>query len=98
MVTRDNACISDTIPVVFLLEQTLHSLMDRAIKAEQQEEGEDFLSSQGSLYTDTILSMPQNTQEEKEEKEEDYGSFGAEEDIQSLGVVRGWEWRQFQIL
>ena len=66
--SRDNACISDTIPVVLLLEQTLHGNMDRALEAEQQEEKEDFLYSQGPLYADTIVSMPQNTQEEREEE------------------------------
>ena len=65
MVSRDSACISDTIPVVFLLEQTLRGIMDRALEAEQQEEEEDFLSSQGPLYPDTIIPMSQNTQEER---------------------------------
>ncbi|PIO14637.1 hypothetical protein AB205_0000860 [Aquarana catesbeiana] len=64
MVGRDNVCISDTIPVVFLLEQTLCGIMDRALEAEQREVEEDFLSSQGPLYADTILAMPHNTQEE----------------------------------
>ena len=46
MVSRDDACISDTIPLVFLLEHTLHGIIDRPLEAEQQEEEEGFLSSQ----------------------------------------------------
>ncbi|XP_077321726.1 zinc finger BED domain-containing protein 6-like isoform X1 [Lithobates pipiens] len=102
MVSRDNACISDTIPVVFLLEHTLHGIMDRALEAEQREEEEDFLSSQGPLFADTILAMPQNTQEEEEEDSGSCGGIEAEDDIcqslkdgfqspETLGVVRSWE-------
>ena len=77
MVSRDDACISDTIPLVFLLEHTLHLIMDRALEAEQWEEEEDFLSSQGPLYADIIPEGPQNTEEEEEE---DFGSMDVEEE------------------
>ncbi|PIO35289.1 hypothetical protein AB205_0086490 [Aquarana catesbeiana] len=85
MVSCDSACISDTIPVVFLLEQTLRGIMERALGAEQQEE-EDFLSSQGPLYPDTIIPMSQNTQEERGEEDEEEHSdtfigFEEEEDM-----------------
>uniref|UniRef100_A0A8C5WJ07 OTU domain-containing protein n=1 Tax=Leptobrachium leishanense TaxID=445787 RepID=A0A8C5WJ07_9ANUR len=55
MVSRDSACISDTIHLVFLLECTLWGIIDVALEAEQREEEEDFPSSQGpSLYANSI--------------------------------------------
>uniref|UniRef100_A0A8C5MMB6 BED-type domain-containing protein n=1 Tax=Leptobrachium leishanense TaxID=445787 RepID=A0A8C5MMB6_9ANUR len=55
MVSRDSACISDTIPLVFLLEHTLRGIIDVALEAEQREEEEAFPSSQGpSLSADSI--------------------------------------------
>lgn len=45
MMSSDSACISDTVPLVHLLEHTLHGIMDRALEAEQREEEEDFLTS-----------------------------------------------------
>lgn len=53
MASYDNAGISVTISVVFLLEQTLHGLIDGALEIQQQEEDNDFLLSQGLLYGDT---------------------------------------------
>uniref|UniRef100_A0A8C5MHN7 BED-type domain-containing protein n=1 Tax=Leptobrachium leishanense TaxID=445787 RepID=A0A8C5MHN7_9ANUR len=47
MVSKDSACISDTIPLVFLLEHTLQGIIDVALEAEQREEEEAFPSSQG---------------------------------------------------
>uniref|UniRef100_A0A8C5P6E1 BED-type domain-containing protein n=1 Tax=Leptobrachium leishanense TaxID=445787 RepID=A0A8C5P6E1_9ANUR len=55
MVSRDSACISDTIPFVFLLEHTLRGIIDVALEAEQREEEEAFPSCQGpSLSADSI--------------------------------------------
>lgn len=100
MVSSDNACISDTVPLVFLLEHTLCGIMDRALEAEQREEEEDFLTSQGPLYPDSIPAGPPNTQEEEEE---DCVSMDVEDNTQQQssrdgfqspetpGVVRGWE-------
>ena len=76
--SRDNACFSDAIPLVLLLEHTLCGIMDRALEAEQQEEEEDFLSSQGPLYADIISAGPQNPPEEVEE-EEDCDSMDVED-------------------
>uniref|UniRef100_A0A8C5MAC7 BED-type domain-containing protein n=1 Tax=Leptobrachium leishanense TaxID=445787 RepID=A0A8C5MAC7_9ANUR len=55
MVSRDSACISDTIPLVFLLEHSLCGIIDVALEAEQRVEEEAFPSSQGpSLSADSI--------------------------------------------
>ena len=103
MVSSDSACISDTVPLVHLLEHTLRGIMDRALEAEQREEEEDFLTSQGPLYPDSVPAYPPNTQ--VEEEEEDCVSMevepGTQHQQQSLrdhlqsqethGLVRGWE-------
>ena len=106
MVSSDSACISDTVPLVHLLEHTLRGIMDRALEAEQRQEEEDFLSSQGPLYPDSVPACPPITQEEdeeEEEEEEDCVSMevepGTQHQQQSLrdqsqethGLVRGWE-------
>lgn len=107
MVSSDSACISDTVPLVHLLEHTLRGIMDRALEAEQRQEEEDFLASQGPLYPDSVPSVPPITQEEdEEEEEEDCVSMEVEpgtqhqqqqsfrDDVQSQqtsGLVRGWE-------
>ena len=44
--------------------------MDRALEAEQREEEEDFLTSQGPLYPDSVPACPPITQEEDEEEED----------------------------
>uniref|UniRef100_A0A8C5PDV0 BED-type domain-containing protein n=1 Tax=Leptobrachium leishanense TaxID=445787 RepID=A0A8C5PDV0_9ANUR len=73
MVSRDSACISDTIPLVFLLEHTLRGIIDVALEAEQREEEEAFPSSQGpSLSADSIPAGPTQIRQE----EEDYLSSG----------------------
>ena len=84
MVSRDSACISDTLPVLFLLEHTLRGIMDRALEAEQQEEEEDFLASQGPLYPDPIMPSSQRP-------EQDPGVEEEEEDDDSLGTFAGFE-------
>uniref|UniRef100_A0A8C5LZC6 Uncharacterized protein n=1 Tax=Leptobrachium leishanense TaxID=445787 RepID=A0A8C5LZC6_9ANUR len=100
MVSRDSACISDTIPLVFLLEHTLRGIIDVALEAEQREEEEAFPSSQGpSLSADSIPAGP--TQIRQEEEEEEYLSSGGIEGGDSSregfvcpateGLVRGWE-------
>uniref|UniRef100_A0A8C5QZ76 HAT C-terminal dimerisation domain-containing protein n=1 Tax=Leptobrachium leishanense TaxID=445787 RepID=A0A8C5QZ76_9ANUR len=104
MVSRDSACISDTIPLVFLLEHTLQGIIDVALEAEQREEEEAFPSSQGpSLSADSIpAGTTQIRQEEDEEEEEaEYLSSGGIEGGDSSregfvcpetqGLVRGWE-------
>ena len=53
MVSSDSACISKTVSLIHMLEHTLHGIMDRALEAEQREEEEDFLTSQGPLYPDS---------------------------------------------
>lgn len=55
------ACIRDTTPVVFLMEHTLCSIMERALRADQQEM--NFLVSQGMLYPDTDPVRPQQAWE-----------------------------------
>ncbi|PIO40874.1 hypothetical protein AB205_0205510, partial [Aquarana catesbeiana] len=63
-----------------MLLQTLHGIMDRALEPEQQE---DFLSSQGPLYADTIIPiipMSHNTQEERGEEEDSDTFIGFEEE------------------
>ena len=67
MVSSDSACIRDTVPLVYLLEHTLRGIMDRALEAEQREEKEDFLTSQGPLYPDSIPAGLPITQEEEED-------------------------------
>uniref|UniRef100_A0A8C5LXF4 BED-type domain-containing protein n=1 Tax=Leptobrachium leishanense TaxID=445787 RepID=A0A8C5LXF4_9ANUR len=77
MVSRDSACISDTIPLVFLLEHTLRGIIDVALEAEQWEEEEAFPSSQGqSLSADSIPAGPTQIRQEEDEEEEDYLSSG----------------------
>ena len=41
--------------------------MDRALEAEQREEEENFLTSQGPLYPDSGPACPPSTQEEEED-------------------------------
>uniref|UniRef100_A0A8C5W861 HAT C-terminal dimerisation domain-containing protein n=1 Tax=Leptobrachium leishanense TaxID=445787 RepID=A0A8C5W861_9ANUR len=102
MVSRDSACISDTIPLVFLLEHTLRGIIDVALEAEQREEEEAFPSSQGpSLSADSIPAGPTQIRQEEDEEEEDYLSSGGIEGGDSSrqgfvcpeteGLVRGWE-------
>uniref|UniRef100_A0A8C5MP71 HAT C-terminal dimerisation domain-containing protein n=1 Tax=Leptobrachium leishanense TaxID=445787 RepID=A0A8C5MP71_9ANUR len=99
MVSRDSACISDTIPLVFLLEHTLRGIIDVALEAEQREEEEAFPSSQGtSLSADSIPAGPTQI---RQKEEEDYLSSGGIEGGDSSrqgfvcpeteGLVRGWE-------
>ena len=71
MVSSDSACISETVPLIHMLEHTLRGIMDRAFKAEQREEEEDFLISQGPLYPDSGPACPPSSQEEQEEEEDD---------------------------
>lgn len=47
------------IPVVLLLERTLHAIIDRALEAQQQEEEEDFLVSYDPLNPNTVPVRPQ---------------------------------------
>ncbi|PIO33270.1 hypothetical protein AB205_0049830, partial [Aquarana catesbeiana] len=54
-----------------LLEHMLRGIMDRALEAEQRQEEEDFLSSQGPLYPDSVPACQLITQEEDEEEEEE---------------------------
>ena len=103
MVSSNSACISNTVPLVFLLEHTLRGIMDRALEAEQREEKEDFLTSQGPLYPDSIPAGPPIKQEEEED--EDCVSMEVEPSTQhqqqssrdrfqspeTHGLVRGWE-------
>lgn len=90
MVSSDSACISDTVPLVHLLEHTLRGIMDRALEAEQRQEEEDFLSSQGPLYPDSVPACPPITQEEDEEEEEEE----EEEDCVSMEVEPGTQHQQ----
>lgn len=53
-------CISDTVPVVFLLEHTLDGITDRALETEQQKK-EDIIASQGLLYPDPVPVRPQQS-------------------------------------
>lgn len=55
-IDEDNqyADINITIPVVFLLEQTLCGITDWPLEAHQQEREEDFLVSQSPLNSDSI--------------------------------------------
>lgn len=77
MVGCHNTGISVTIPVVFLLEQTLSGIIDRALEAHQQEEVEDYPLFQGPLNPDTIPVRPQQVQEEQE--------YGCHDGIQKEG-------------
>ena len=70
MVSSDSACISETVPLIHMLEHTLRGIMDRALEAEQREEEEDFLTSEGPLYPDSVPACPPVTQEEDKEEEE----------------------------
>uniref|UniRef100_A0A8C5W749 BED-type domain-containing protein n=1 Tax=Leptobrachium leishanense TaxID=445787 RepID=A0A8C5W749_9ANUR len=99
MVSRDSACISDTIPLVFLLEHTLQGIIDVALEAEQREEEEAFPSSQGpSLSADSIpAGPPQIRQEEEEEYLSSGGIEGGDSSREAFvcpetqGLVLGWE-------
>uniref|UniRef100_A0A8C5LUH2 HAT C-terminal dimerisation domain-containing protein n=1 Tax=Leptobrachium leishanense TaxID=445787 RepID=A0A8C5LUH2_9ANUR len=101
MVSRDSACISDTIPLVFLLEHTLQGIIDVALEAEQRKEEEAFPSSQGpSLSADSIPAGPPQIRQEEDEEEEYLSSGGIEGGDSSRegfgcpetqGLVRGWE-------
>uniref|UniRef100_A0A8C5MB93 BED-type domain-containing protein n=1 Tax=Leptobrachium leishanense TaxID=445787 RepID=A0A8C5MB93_9ANUR len=99
MVSRDSACISDTIPLVFLLEHTLQGIIDVALQAEQREEEEAFPSSEGpSLSADSIpAGPPQIRQEEDEEYLSSGGIEGGDSSREGFvcpetqGLVRGWE-------
>ena len=80
--------------------------MDRALEAEQREEEEDFLTSQGPLYPDSVPSCPPITQEEDEEKEEEdcvsmevepstqHQQQSSRDQLQSQethGLIHGWD-------
>ena len=67
MVSSDSTCINETVPLIHLLEHTLRGIMNRALKAEQREEEEDFRPSQGPLYPDSVSAFPPITQEGKED-------------------------------
>lgn len=45
--------------------------MDRALEADQQEAEEDFLSSQGPLYAETMVERPQKIKQDEELGEEE---------------------------
>lgn len=62
MVHHDNAYISSTIPVVLLLEHTMHSITNRVLEAQQQKK-EDYLASQGQLYSNDIPVRTQQSQD-----------------------------------
>ena len=79
MVSSDSACIIETVPLIHMLEHTLHGIMDRGLEAEQRDE-EDFLTSQGPLYPDSGPACLPNTEEE--EKGEDCISMEVESSTQ----------------
>lgn len=54
MLSRGSACISSTIPIVFLLEHILHKVMDKALEAKQLVEEEGFIASQSPLYHESV--------------------------------------------
>lgn len=60
MVSCDNVSISDTMHIVFPLEHIQHGIIDRALKAEHQEEEEDSLFSQVLLNAEPMVEKPQN--------------------------------------
>ena len=101
MVSSDSACISETVPLIHLLEHTLHGIMDRALEAEQREEEEDFLTSQGPLYPDSVPACPPITQEEEEdcvsmevEPSTQHQQQSSRDQLQSQethGLVYGWD-------
>ena len=105
MMSSDSACISYTVPLVYLLEHTLNEIIDRALEAEQREKEEDFLTSQGPLYPDSVPACLPITQEEDDEEEEDCVSMELEPSTQhqqqssrdqlqsqeTHGLVRGWD-------
>lgn len=82
MVSSENEGISVTIPVIFLLEQTLHDIIDRVLETHQQAEKEDFLVSRGPLYLDTIPVSPQQVHEEYEEKM--HGCHGGDQEKEDM--------------
>ena len=102
MVSSDSAFISETVPLIHLLAHTLHGIMDRALEAEQREEEEDFLTSQGPLYPDSVPACLPITQEEEEEdcvsmevepstQHQQQSSRDQLQSQETHGLVRGWE-------
>lgn len=54
----NEAGISNTIPLVFLLDHTLHDVMDWALEAQYKEEEEDFMLSQSQQVILSTASIP----------------------------------------
>uniref|UniRef100_A0A8C5MU29 BED-type domain-containing protein n=1 Tax=Leptobrachium leishanense TaxID=445787 RepID=A0A8C5MU29_9ANUR len=58
MVSRDSACISDTIPLVFLLEHTLQEIIDVALEEDSEANATSNLRCMGSLIMQSLLKDP----------------------------------------
>lgn len=61
----DNVSISSNFFLVFLLDHTLHTIINSHFQAQKQEQEKDFLLSQ--LHQDAFLVRPQQVKEEDEE-------------------------------
>lgn len=67
--THNNVYISITIPVVFLLEHTMHGIIDWTFEAQQPEEEENWCLRAYFILIHTPV-WPQQAQKENNEQEE----------------------------
>lgn len=87
MMSFDNDGIRVSISLVYLLQQTLHGIIDRALEAQQEQEEEDSLRFQSLLFPESISVRHYQVQVEHEEEE--YGCWSGIQQENTEQVSKG---------